>query len=164
MTATMSLTLNDQALRDALAQSADALGDLTQLMDEIGAALVDVVRGHFEAGEAPDGRGWLRSRAARERSGQTLLKDGHLRDSITYEATSTSVEVGTNLIYAAIHQFGGTIKPVNAAALKFKLPNGAWVTAAQVTLPARPYLGIGQNERIEITEVVEAYVTRAFAP
>lgn len=36
--------------------------------------------------------------------------------------TSDSLEYGTNLKYAAIHQFGGTIRPINARALTVPLP------------------------------------------
>lgn len=74
-------------------------------------------------------------------SGQVLKrKTGTLAKSITYRLTSDkSVEVGTNVTYAAIHEFGGTIVPVNASALHFKIAD-QWITTKKVTMPARPYL------------------------
>lgn len=42
--------------------------------------------------------------------------------------------------YALIHELGGTIVPVKAKALRFRLPNGQWVFATKVTIPPRPYL------------------------
>ena len=37
----------------------------------------------------------------------TLLDKGHLRDSYSYNLTRDGVEIGSNLVYAAIHHFGG---------------------------------------------------------
>lgn len=74
-------------------------------------------------------------------SGQVLKrKTGTLAKSMTYNVTSdTSVEVGTNVAYAAIHEFGGTIVPVVASALHFKIGD-QWVTTKKVKMPARPFL------------------------
>lgn len=56
-------------------------------------------------------------------------------------------KIGTDLEYAAIQEFGGTITPKNGSALRFPVDhhNGGygmteWVTVASVTLPAQPYL------------------------
>ena len=38
---------------------------------------------------------------------KTLLKDGHLRDSYVYQLNNAGVEIGSALIYSAIHHFGG---------------------------------------------------------
>lgn len=51
-----------------------------------------------------------------------------------------AVRIGTNLEYAAIHEFGGIIRPVNAPRLVFEVEPGEWRTADQVEIPARPYL------------------------
>lgn len=59
---------------------------------------------------------------------QILQKSGRLRNSITARSTATEVTVGTNLPYAAIHQFGG------------KAGRGR-----KVKIPARPYLPITGN-------------------
>lgn len=41
---------------------------------------------------------------------------------------------------ALILEFGGTIVPVKAKALRFQLPDGTWVIAKSVRIPAFPYL------------------------
>ena len=51
-----------------------------------------------------------------------------------------AVRIGTNLEYAAIHEFGGIIRPRNAPRLVFQVEPGVWRTATQVEIPARPYL------------------------
>jgi phage gpG-like protein len=74
-------------------------------------------------------------------SGTTLHRvTGTLAKSITYsqpnDFTST---IGTNVRYAAIHEFGGTIKPKNGSFLSFKIKD-RWVHVREVHMPARPYL------------------------
>lgn len=74
-------------------------------------------------------------------SGQTLKrKTGTLAKSITYKMQGDfSAKVGTNVTYAAIHEFGGTIVPKQAKALVFKIKD-QWVMTQKVVMPARPYL------------------------
>lgn len=74
-------------------------------------------------------------------SGQTLKrKTGTLAKSITYKLENNySAKVGTNVAYAAIHEFGGTIVPKTAKALVFKIKD-QWVMTQKVVMPARPYL------------------------
>lgn len=45
-----------------------------------------------------------------------------------------------DVIYARIHELGGTIVPREKEALKFQLPDGSWQLARSVTIPPRPYL------------------------
>lgn len=42
--------------------------------------------------------------------------------------------------YALIHELGGVIRPVRAKALAFRLADGSFRMAQQVTIPARPFL------------------------
>jgi len=75
---------------------------------------------------------------------QGLVQTGNLRRSMDIELIEASSErataqIGTNLIYAAIHEFGGEIRPVNARALVFEI-DGKTVVTQLVRMPARPYL------------------------
>lgn len=74
---------------------------------------------------------------------------GRLRQSITHEVNEGSAAVGTNVVYARIHEEGGntgprTIVPVNAQALRFEI-GGNVIFAKSVEhpgseIPARPFL------------------------
>ena len=76
------------------------------------------------------------------------VRTGHLRRSIYSEKTGfTKGFIGSDLKYAAIHQYGGVIKPVKAKALHFKV-SGQWVTVKKITMPARPYI-IPKEDRIK---------------
>lgn len=66
-------------------------------------------------------------------------KTGTLRRSIITDVDSDRAKIGTNLPYARIQEFGGTIRPKKKKTLAFKI-NGKWVFAKKVTLPKRPYL------------------------
>src|SRR3990172_2459515 len=50
---------------------------------------------------------------------------GSLNKSITLRANNTTAEVGTNLVYAAIQEFGGIIRPIKAKALFIPLSEQA---------------------------------------
>ena len=55
-------------------------------------------------------------------------------------ADRVGVEVGTNLIYAAIQEFGGTIKAKNAPWLVFKTDDGEWHSVKSVQIPPKAYM------------------------
>ena len=66
---------------------------------------------------------------------------------------SNDVVIGSNKIYAAVHQFGATITPKSGQYLTFWM-GGRLVKARSVTIPARPYLGISDDDsKIMMNEV-----------
>lgn len=69
---------------------------------------------------------------------------GHLRRSIIGTVKQEGDEyigsVGSDVIYANILHEGGTIRAKNVPYLKFKLPNGQWVSKKSVTIPSRKYI------------------------
>ncbi|TEB09145.1 phage virion morphogenesis protein [Pelotomaculum propionicicum] len=84
----------------------------------------------------------LSARSIRIMETAAILKDrGRLVRSIRSKARSDVVAVGTNLIYAAIHQFGG--------------PAGR---GRKVEIPARPYLGVSEADLSDIRECLEDFI------
>jgi len=68
--------------------------------------------------------------------------------------SKAEAEIGTNIVYAAIHEFGGVIKATAAKALHFVI-DGVHVVTKSVTIPARPYLRPALDEHeTEIGEVI----------
>lgn len=132
--------------------------DLMTLIGEIG---VDSTKKRFLNEQAPDGKEWKPSRRGAA-EGHTLRDSLELYNRFAYEATPDSVAWGTNVIYAAIHQFGGTRPPKNAQALAFQGFNGAVVTK-KVTMPARPFLGVNDADRNKIDVAVQNWMKGAFA-
>jgi phage virion morphogenesis protein len=134
------------ALGAALARTRSPRG----LMDGIGREMVARTKLRFQAQTGPDGGPWPQSIRARVMGGRTLIQRGRLLESITHEASDSSVAVGTNTLYAAIHQLGGTIKAKTGKGLRFRLPGGLGSrTVKSVTIPARPFLGLsGEDEGV----------------
>lgn len=135
-------------------------GDLSPLMDQIGALLEQSARDRIEdSNVAPDGSPWPVSMRASLDGGRTLYDSGRLAASLTHMAGRNTAEIGSNLIYAGIHQEGGDIVPVSAGALGFQLPDGTFVTTGKVTIPARPYLGVSDNDAEDIQDLTELFFT-----
>lgn len=67
------------------------------------------------------------------------------------------VTIGTNLAYAAVQNYGATIVPVRAKALRFKC-RGQWIFRKKVTIPARPFADWTREDEEELVETVENFV------
>jgi phage virion morphogenesis protein len=130
--------------------------DFTPVM----AAIADKMRSNavlnFEAESGPDSVRWKPSQRAIEDGGLTLTDSGQLRQSITAASDATSAIAGTNLIYARIHQEGGVIAARPGSALR--TPAGP---RRSVTMPARPFLGFGEDDLAEIGQMLEDHLDRA---
>ncbi len=140
---------------DALGVLGDAIARTDRprkLFDLVGAYLVTSTQKRFEEGRSPEGQVWPQSVRALLTGGKTLIDSGRLLQSLTHNATDQGVEVGTNVIYAAVHQLGATIKPVTAKTLSFVIGDRR-VFAKQVTIPARPFLGISNEDEPEIIKI-----------
>jgi phage virion morphogenesis protein len=137
------------ALRKAEAQAANPRG----LYEAIGLSLVTSTQARFESGVGPDGAAWPPSIRALAEGGKTLIDSGRLMNSLTFEASDTGVLVGTNVLYAAAQQLGATIRPVAASHLTFRIGE-QWISVDQVTIPARPFLGVDAEDEAEIVALV----------
>lgn len=148
----------------ALAALAEAESRLTRpepLYDAIGAMLVTSTQQRFEAEAGPDGSPWPKSIRVLLEGGKTLTDSGFLRNSISFEASDHGVAVGTNAIYAAVQQFGATIRPVSATRLRFEL-GGETIFSQEVTIPARPFLGLDAGDEQGIIAIAGKFVLAPF--
>lgn len=148
------IEIDDQVARRAFKGMEAAGRDLFPAMDAIGAALVASTQIRFERGEGPDGKAWIPSIRVRETGGLTLVESGRLAASITHAAARDSVEIGTNVIYAGIHQLGGDIVAKNAPFLVFNIPGVGFRKVKKVTIPARPFLGVDEADETEIGNIM----------
>ncbi|WP_083545494.1 phage virion morphogenesis protein [Sulfitobacter alexandrii] len=162
MAVTLTMSLELAGVKSVLSFYRQAGEDLTPLMEMCGALLETSTKDRLrETNTAPDGAAWPKSFRAELDGGKTLHDSGRLANSIQYLAGPAQVEVGTNVIYAGIHQTGGTIVPKAGGALAFGLPNGEFAVVGSVTLPARPYLGISDLDRDDIEAAAVQYLDAA---
>ncbi|WCK55427.1 phage virion morphogenesis protein [Aneurinibacillus sp. Ricciae_BoGa-3] len=90
--------------------------------------------------------------------GKILNRSGDLKKSITVgETTNSSVEIGSSLVYARIHQLGGTVRPKRFDALYIPTSNG-YIRRQQSTIPARPYLMLQNEDETFILRAAESYL------
>ena len=123
--------------------------ELAELMDAAGSVLDSSTQRRINAEKTtPDGDrwpGWSEAYGQTRRAGHSLLvSDQYLLESIQHVATAREVQVGSNWPYAAIHQFGGA-------------------DVGRPGLPARPYLGLSDDDRTEITDLAEAFLAGGLA-
>ena len=131
---------------------------LAPLLDDIAGVGESATRARIEdGGPAPDGTDWPDRHPAYENPHPLLNLEGHLVDSIEGEGSEDTAVWGSSLVYARIHQLGGTIVPRHTSALVFALGD-AVVIARSVTIQARPYLGYGASERQGGEDVVEDWL------
>lgn len=133
------------------------------IMKNVSETLRSSTMDRFRSGRSPEGKPWPSSLREQEGQGITLTQSSRLKYSIKAIADSTGAAVGTNTIYAATHQYGDdrTIRAKKAKYLRFRY-KGAWVMAKRVTvhIPARPYLGISDEDLADIRSEVEHAVRR----
>jgi phage gpG-like protein len=131
---------------------------------------------------------FLRREGGGEGGAQILQDTGRLKQSVTwgllgsgsappgavYELGPTSLRIGSNLPYAAIHQFGGTVK-AKKKALARQVPDVASPLGARrykgkvyvlfgpsVTIPARPYLTLQPEDLDDFGQVFADWAQSKF--
>lgn len=148
---TLTFTLDDRAVTQALARLQKNASDLSSPMRQIASELAESARDAFGQSTDPWGDAWeplsvqtkirrlggtgkvftkkggLRKGAIRRAAGgfQPLLDTGRLRNSISQRSGRDFAEAGTSVIYAATHQFG------------------------RGNIPARPFLPL-RNGRVDL--------------
>ncbi len=146
-----------------LLKSVENLGSRShrrELMDTIGSFGVSSTQQRFLDKKSPDGDNWTKSARAKKDGGQTMRDTNRLFESLTHEASPDHVAWGTNVIYAAIHQFGGVIKAKTAKGLSFFV-GGSFVNVKQINMPARPFLDVSSEDEAEINTIVDDWIQGA---
>ncbi len=131
------------------------------VLDQIGRYLKASTERRFRRQVGPEGSPWPPSIRARVQGGETLTDTRRLRRSIVHRADDREVVVGTNVEYAAVHQYGAEIEAKRAPRLRFRLPGAGWVSPRRVRIPARPFLGLDDHDEGAIERIVGRYLGAA---
>jgi phage virion morphogenesis protein len=160
-----SIAVDDRAVTAALRALQARVRSPGAAMKSIGQAIVTATDLSFRAEEDPWGASWARLSAAtlarrRGASAQILRDTGRLANSISYRAGKDSVAVGTNVIYAAVHQFGAAKGAFGRTRRGAPIPWGR--------IPARPFLpmrasgvDLPQDLLEEVLGIVRAHLEAA---
>lgn len=177
--------VEDEAVNAAFDRVIAAGLDMQPLFDRIGASLVVSTQARFESETDPAGKKWAplaKSTLRRKRGDTRILRwRNRLYSSLTHNALPDYLEVGSNVVYAGVHQGGATIEHFarsqkatfvrsksgrmrfasKRSKAKSKVVKPITIGAHSVTIPARPYLGIDTDDRKMILEETQAYLDEA---
>lgn len=120
--------------------------DTQRLLELLGSEAESQTRRRLSEGKTdPDGQPWKpwskAYEARRPAKGGILDLDGELIDSIAYEVQDDAITLGSNLVYALVHQEGWKAK----------------------NIPARPYLGVSDENLEDLGELVIDFIARTAA-
>ncbi|MEC7797340.1 MAG: phage virion morphogenesis protein [Pseudomonadota bacterium] len=112
----------------------------------VGGLIENQTKARFDERTTPEGEAWAPwsdAYAATRKKGQTLLvASGAYRDSYAWDLTGDALRVGSNMVQAAILNFGGTddMAPGPAA------------------IPARQHLGLSDANVVEIEDAMGDWI------
>lgn len=162
MASGVRLNIDGKEANGALSGLLGAVSDLRPMLKDVGEYVVGTTKERFRRSVSPEGQPWapLNPLYAAKKTGPGILRENGRLAEIVYQLASDSVLIGSTRIYAAIHQFGGTIKPKSAAALVFGL-GGKTIFARSVTIPKREFLGLTDDDQAEIRLIAENFLNEA---
>lgn len=167
----ISISLDDRLVAAMLRDMLARLDNPRPALKTIGEIVRTSIQKNFKAGGRP--RRWYKSRRARAEGGQTLVDTARLMRSFTVNADKRSVAVGTNVVYAAVQNFGAARGSFGRKSVGVKAHtrtvDGKQISVTahsrqQVlpwgTIPARPFMKIHDEDLEEMLEAVFQFVTR----
>lgn len=129
------IELDSTLIQQHLAELNRKLGNLSLPMLSYGEYLNRKTQSHFVANEDPFGNPWERLSENYEKpynQEKILTLDGHLSGEMTINPHADGLEFGSNMEYAAVHQYG--------------FDGGG--------IPARPFLGFNEADKQELVDTV----------
>ena len=157
----INISIDEQALQ-SIHNKLNQLGrfskDPSTALAQIGEYLKRSTRERFKTQTAPDGTPWatLSDKTKKHRNQNKILTlRGHLQGRLRWQLTDNGVELGTNSIYAATHQFGMT-KGYSGTG-QYKTKQGSFLIPWG-NIPARPFLGISQTDQTHILNIIETHI------
>jgi phage virion morphogenesis protein len=154
--------LNEDEITGVLNRLARSLTDMSPVMEEIGETLAESTKQRFSEGSAPDGSKWAPKsqttldaytrRGDRVNVRPLFGPSGRLSSEISYSVMPDSVEIGSNLIYSAVMQFGAAKGAFGKTRTGGSIPWG--------NIPARPFLGVSETDRSNLIETIEEWMDR----
>lgn len=165
-------SIKDMEVKTATKDLTDRLSNPRPALKECGMVLLRSVSKNFKSGGRP-GK-WKKSIRAKESGGQTLVDTARLKNSITMQVEGKKLTVGTNVVYAAIHDFGGKIsknvsigehwrhitqafgKPISGRKILVR----AHRRKMNLNIPQREFLLIQDEDYRVFTSIFQDYLTK----
>jgi phage virion morphogenesis protein len=158
----LTLEIRDQQALAGLARLQAGLHSRAGLLNTLGEYLVESSKQRIrDGGPAPDGTPWkplqpLTLELKKNKDHGILWDSGMLKDTLAFDLEGDeAVAIGSMMVYARIHQLGGTIKP-KGGRKALNVPGRGF--RRTVTIPARPYLGVSSADKAILERKVIAWL------
>ena len=162
------IELKEEALVAGLARLSAGLDDMTPVMNQIGEYLITSTKKRFGKGVDPDGNPWAANSPvtlARKKGTRPLFGESNqLNTQIFHEAGPTQVEVGSPMVYAGVQQFGAAQGEFGAFIGKDKKGRDHFHSIPWGDVPARPFIGVSEEDETALTKIVEVYLAGLVQP
>jgi phage virion morphogenesis protein len=142
--ATIEVQIDDAAVIERL-QRLSRIGDVDPALEDFGTYLLDSHEFRFQLEVSPEGEPWeLLNPAYRRRKlaaggpDRILTFSGDLRETLRYQVGGGELRFGTDRPYGATHQFGDFDRGI----------------------PARPFLGLSEDDEAELADILQAHLDR----
>jgi len=171
----LQIKIDDSRMQEILARSIERCQNKKQALRSVGAIVREAIRTNFRAGGRPEK--WKPSKRGTADSVPglrigTLRDTGRLMNSFTVRADNQRVTVGTNVVYAATHQYGakkfsfGTVVAQVGAHQRISkkgrkywvLPHTRKVRLPWGDIPARPFMHISSDDILDIEEIMAVHI------
>lgn len=185
----IKIEINDGKIRQALQKLAKKTGNLAPVMRALAAKLMSITEENFHTEGARLGKKWAPLKPSTQRwrdktgyTGKMLQVKRKLLNSISSRADDDSAIVGTNLVYARVHQFGiddsvsvrafsrkdsskniyrkrkdgkGYTKTLDASGIGYVKAH-----RRNMKIPARPFLELNDSDKNNLTETILDYLKK----
>lgn len=165
-------------------EAAAATANPQQMLRDMGEYLAfQALPKRFESQSAPDGTPWQALspsylRRKKKNQNKILVLNGYLSNGMRFQVDGGDLLVGTNMIYGAMHHFGGQIdvearqsevyfrqnKKTGEVGNQFvhkkrsNFSQQVSIGAYKITIPARPWLGTTDADNFELINIAMKYL------
>ncbi|MGH8435517.1 MAG: phage virion morphogenesis protein [Pseudomonas sp.] len=177
-----TLEFDSQAVLAAINEAAEAMGNPTPMLENMGEYLLQRTEDRFASQTAPDGTPWQAlspryQRSKKKNRDKILTFNGYLGKHFAYQINGSELLVGTNRVYAAIHQFGGELqRQARQSTVYFKqskkgdigkrfvkktesnFAQDVNIGAYTIRIPARPFLGTSAADDDVLLQIAMKYI------
>ena len=177
-----TLEFDSQAVLAAINEAAEAMGNPELMLREMGEYLIQRTEDRFTSQTAPDGTPWQAlspryQRSKKKNRDKILTFNGYLGKQFAYQINGGELRVGTNRVYAAIHQFGGEFqRQARQGTVYFKqskkgevgrrfvkktesnFAQDVNIGAYTIRIPSRPFLGTSEADDYALVQIALKYI------
>lgn len=156
----ITIELANREVLDYLQQLQQRVGDMTPALQDIGEYLIASTKERFATSTGPDGKKWADNSPltlSRKKGTQPLIGETkRLSTEFSYFIGNNELNFGSPLEYAPVQQFGASQGAFGRGSFKtrkgsFPIPWG--------DIEARPFIGISDDDRVEILDIIQSYLS-----